>query len=759
VLEGDPLIRRFAIPVFAAVTLLLFGFAGFDANEKSNDMQAEFELRAKSVSSSLQRALEPVVETAGATAAQIQLMMDRVDGGRYGLLGAVLLGPGGEKVESAGYAERIGLRPEQMPKSGNKFLEVAGRSVYYSGVALSTGRLGLFFDATELTPRQAEVWLIALRRALLETVVCMSVILLLLRTFIVTPLTRVTEWAKGLRAGRSEPPSEPISLDQTLHPLVKEVRRIAVNWKAACETAEEEARLREAGESLWTKERLRVFLEKALDGSRMFVVSNRQPYEHVKTAPGSIEVRVPASGLVTAMEPILQASDGTWIAHGAGTADRETVDDRDRLPVPPEDPRYTLRRVWLSKAEEQGYYYGFANEGLWPLCHIAHTRPLFRQEDWDHYRRVNQKFADAVVEEMEGSRDPLLLVQDYHFALLPAMVKRARPDARVAVFWHIPWPNPEAFGICPWQADLLEGLLGADLIGFHTQTHCSNFMQTVDRALESRIDHDRKVVNRGEHFTTVRPFPISVNFSRPAVPAVDRFELLQRFGPRVEFFGIGVDRMDYTKGIPERFHGIERFLEENPAYRERVTFVQIGVPTRTQIRRYQDILTEIRSEAARINKRFGTRDWNPILLLDRHHTHAEIDRYYRHADFCMVTALHDGMNLVAKEYVASRDEDTGVLILSRFAGAAQELGDALQVNPYDTGELALSIRSALEMSPEEMAARMKQMRQTVRQRNIFWWAAELVGAAAEIRPTTPSDRQSAAPAPLADPEAMNAAAI
>jgi trehalose 6-phosphate synthase len=356
---------------------------------------------------------------------------------------------------------------------------------------------------------------------------------------------------------------------------------------------------------------------------------------------------------------------------------------------------------------------------------------------------VNQKFADAVVEEMEGTPAPLLLVQDYHFALLPAMVKKARPDARVAVFWHIPWPNPEAFGICPWQAELLEGLLGADLIGFHTQTHCSNFMQTVDRALESRVDYDRKVVNRGEHFTSVRPFPISVNFSRPPVPAVDRYDVLQRLGPRVEFFGIGVDRMDYTKGIPERLHGIERFFEENPAYRERVAFVQIGVPTRTRIKRYQDILTEIRSEAARINKRFGTRDWSPILLLDRHHTHAEIDQYYRHADFCMVTALHDGMNLVAKEYVASREDDTGALILSRFAGAAQELRDALQVNPYDTGELALSIRAALEMSPEEMAARMKQMRQTVRQRNIYWWAAKLVGAAAEIRPAPQVPREQA----------------
>jgi trehalose-6-phosphate synthase len=345
-----------------------------------------------------------------------------------------------------------------------------------------------------------------------------------------------------------------------------------------------------------------------------------------------------------------------------------------------------------------------------------------------------------LLEEIACEPHPVVLVQDYHFALLPAMIKERRPDARVAIFWHIPWPNPEAFGICPWQRELLEGMLGADLVGFHIQAHCNNFLDTVDRTLESRIEWEHFAVIRAGHRTLVRPFPISVTTDRAEsagrsdeLPHIERAELLAGLGVRASFMGVGVDRIDYTKGIPERFRGIETFLEMCPAHRGQLTFVQIASPSRTEIARYHDLIHEVENEAERINRRFQTSEWKPIVLLKRQHSHREILPYYRTADFCMVTSLHDGMNLVAKEFVAARDDENGVLILSRFAGAAHELSDALIVNPYDTGALAISIRHALEMSPRERQSRMRRMRGVVRERNVYRWAANLIGELCAVR--------------------------
>jgi len=485
---------------------------------------------------------------------------------------------------------------------------------------------------------------------------------------------------------------------------------------------------------------LSVQVQTRLDGARLFVVSNREPYIHQRNGK-SVDVSVPPSGLVTALEPILNACDGTWIAHGSGDADAEVVDTHDRLRVPPDDPRYTLRRVWLSKEEEQGYYYGFANEGLWPLCHIAHTRPIFRADDWQHYQEVNRKFTEAVLEEIEDTPGPVILVQDYHFALLPRMIKEKRPDARVAIFWHIPWPNPEAFGICPWQRELVDGLLGADLIGFHVQSHCNNFLQTVDRTVESRVDWEHFSVLRQEHRTIVRPFPISVDLTDDEPPPEDnqgftyseRAALMRGLGIETTFFGIGVDRVDYTKGILERFLAVERFLEKNPTYQGKFTFVQIGAPSRTHIKRYHDLLAEVEVEADRINWRFQRDKWKPIVFLKRQHSHKEILPYYRAADLCLVTSLHDGMNLVAKEFLAARRDERGVLILSQFTGAARELRDALLVNPYDIEQTAEAIRVALEMEPEEKQLRVQRMRRVIKEHNIYRWAGNLITELSEVR--------------------------
>jgi trehalose 6-phosphate synthase len=609
--------------------------------------------------------------------------------------------------------------------------------LHYEGKVV--GALALFHNASHIEAQSGRIWRETLLRVSLQTLLIALITLLIIRWSIEGPIAVTAEWMRELRIGIAQPkPSLPDK--DIFKPLTQEVTHFVRSLEAARASAEEEARLREAAESLWTPERLRIHVQNRLEGSPLLVVSNREPYMHVRRGK-STEVLVPASGLVTALEPILRACDGTWIAHGGGDADREMADQRARLRVPPEDPHYTLRRVWLTKEEEEGYYYGFSNEGLWPLCHIAHTRPTFRSGDWEKYQEVNQRFAQAVLEEMAQCENPALLVQDYHFALLPRLVKEKRPDARVAIFWHIPWPNPQAFGICPWQREILNGLLGADLIGFHIQAHCNYFLETVDQTLESRINWERFAVNRLGQSTLVRPFPISVSIPEtPSEPRatdgsvyIERASLFKEIGLQATFMGIGVDRVDYTKGIVERFRGIERFMEKYPAYQGQFSFVQIGAPSRTHIKRYNDLFAEVGAEADRINWRFQAGKWKPIVFLNRHHSHKEIDLYYKAADLCMVTSLHDGMNLVAKEFVAARDDEQGALILSQFTGASRELRDALVVNPYDTEQLAEAIRFALEMDPEERRARMQRMRRIVKEHNVYRWAGNLITELSEIR--------------------------
>jgi alpha,alpha-trehalose-phosphate synthase [UDP-forming] len=622
------------------------------------------------------------------------------------------------------------------------FLRMGSASLHIYALPLHRGDeliggLAIVHDSGYIRGESLRIWRETFLSALAHVVLIVLITLLIVRWSIAGPIARTAHWMKALRTGRGTVRIKVPDLE-LFRPLAREVATFAESLNTARSAAELEARLRETGESTWTADRLAVHLSSRLEDGRLFVISNREPYMHIRRGK-TVEVNVPASGLVTAIEPVLRACDGTWVAHGSGDADVDTVDAHDRLPVPPDDPRYTLRRVWLTKEEEQGYYYGFANEGLWPLCHIAHTRPLFRASDWKHYQEVNRKFADALLEEMENVNKPVVLVQDYHFALLPRMIKQSRPDARVAIFWHIPWPNPEAFGICPWQRELVDGLLGADIIGFHIQAHCTNFLQTVDRVVESRIDWEHFSVQRHDHHTTVRPFPISVEMGEadPRLPRESAYEeravLLKNLGVEAAIMGVGVDRMDYTKGILERFLAVERFLEKYPRYQGVFTFVQIGAPTRTHIKRYHDLQAEVEAEADRINWRFQADQWKPIVLLNRQHSHKEIAPYYRAADLCLVTSLHDGMNLVAKEFVATRQDERGVLILSCFTGAARELRDALQVNPYDIDQTAEAIRAALEMQPEEKQMRMQRMRKQVRENNVYRWAGNLIGELCEVR--------------------------
>jgi alpha,alpha-trehalose-phosphate synthase [UDP-forming] len=628
-------------------------------------------------------------------------------------------------------------------QGADAFVKLGGDPVHIYALPLHNdddlvGSLAIVHNAEYIHAESVRIWRETFLSALAHVVLIVLITLLIVRWSIAGPIARTAHWMKALRTGRAAAARIKVPDMELFRPLAREVATLAESLNTARSAAALEARLRETSESMWTADRLAVHVRDRLEDGRLFVVSNREPYCHTRRGK-SIEVKQPPSGLVTALEPVLRACDGTWVAHGSGDADLETVDRNDRLPVPPDDPHYTLRRVWLTKEEEAGYYYGFSNEGLWPLCHIAHTRPIFRASDWKHYQEVNRKFADALLEEMENVARPLVLVQDYHFALLPRMIKQSRPDARVAIFWHIPWPNPEAFRICPWQSELVDGLLGADLIGFHIQAHCTNFLQTVDRIVESRINWERSSVQRLDHQTSVRPFPISVEFTDEpvAVPPGSAYEeramLLKALGVQAASMGIGVDRLDYTKGILERFFAIERFLEKYPRYQGFFTFVQIGAPSRTHIKRYHDLQAEVEEEAERINWRFQADQWKPIVLLNHQHSHKEIEPYYRAADLCLVTSLHDGMNLVAKEFVATRHDERGVLILSCFTGAARELQDALQVNPYDIDQTAEAIRAALEMPAEEKQLRMQRMRKLIREHNVYRWAATLIGELCEVR--------------------------
>lgn len=739
---------RLIVSLIVGITLVSLGFSYYEVAGGKRGLRSDLERRAEVLGESVAGNVEKAWESGSDRG--LQRLVQRF-GNREHLLGVAVYDRQGKVVaittELQSVLPSVPHDVTQAIADGHgesSFVRLGDDPVHIFALPLHrqdevVGGLAVVHDARYIRDQTLSAWREAFLSVLIQVVLIVFITLLIVRWSIAGPIARAAQWMRALRMGRISSRQQMPDLE-LFRPLAWEVVTLAESLSQARNAAENEARLREAGQAMWTAERLAVHLRTRLDGGRLFVVSNREPYQHQRGGK-SLEVIVPPSGLVTALEPVLEACDGTWIAHGSGGADTEVVDAHDRLRVPPNDPRYTLRRVWLTKEQEEGYYYGFANEGLWPLCHIAHTRPIFRAQDWRHYEEVNRKFTDAVLEEIQDTPKPIVLVQDYHFALLPRMLKEKRPDARVAIFWHIPWPNLESFGICPWQRQLVDGLLGADLIGFHIQSHCNNFLQTADRVVESRVDWEHFSVLRQNHRTLVRPFPISVALTdddsvegtQHRVNYLERSSLLHSLGLEASFMGIGVDRVDYTKGILERFLAIERFLEKYPSYVGKFTFVQIGAPSRTHIKRYHDLLAEVEAEAERINWRFQSGKWKPIAFLKRQHSHEEIERYYCAADLCLVTSLHDGMNLVAKEFLAARRDERGVLILSQFTGAARELRDALLVNPYDIDQTAEAIRVALEMEPEEKQLRAHRMRRTIREQNIYRWAGTLITELCELR--------------------------
>jgi trehalose-6-phosphate synthase len=604
-------------------------------------------------------------------------------------------------------------------------LHMASASIESKGH--SVGRLLLLHDMSFIQQRSSDTkWYVFYLFAGLGAVISL-----------VTVLVAHLSW-KGWVAGvRAMLKGEGLLTPLTQEQQAPEMRPLAKDLRSLVQALEADRRMRDESQISWTPTSLKTILHEQLAGEQVLIVSNRQPYVH-NWRDQKIEVQVPASGLVSALEPVMRACSGVWIAHGNGSADRDVVDARSHVGVPPEHPAYEIRRVWITAEEEAGYYYGFANEGLWPLCHIAHVRPTFRSSDWNYYVAINERFAQAVSDEATTD-NPVVLIQDYHFALLPKLIRDKLPNATIITFWHIPWPNAESFGICPWRQEILEGLLGSSILGFHTRDHCNNFIDSIDRVLEARIDRSSSTVSYGGKLTAVKPYPISIEWplrwiqdQRP-VPEC-RTLVRELYGlPPDRLVGIGVERMDYTKGILERFMAVERLLELKPEWIGKFTFIQIAAPSRSNIEQYQHLTNQVFALAEQINKRFGRDGYEPICLKVQHHEPPQVCERYRAADVCVVSSLHDGMNLVAKEFIGARDDEQGVLILSQFTGAARELTEALVINPYDIDQFAAALHVALTMPKVEQRARMGSMRGLIQEFNVYRWAGRMLMDAARMR--------------------------
>ncbi|MEK7208032.1 MAG: trehalose-6-phosphate synthase, partial [Patescibacteria group bacterium] len=719
-----------------AVSLAVFAFTFNQVNEERLNLAADLQYRTRLLADSLKESVEP--NFASNSTATLQRIVDRFTD-RERIVGmAVFNNRGVPLAASKNMPRRVIDNPDfvfaalDQGAATGLFEKIDGAPLYLSVSPLMenntvSGALVVVQNAAYIDDAVAGIWRSNALRLLAQIAVFSLAVALLVRFAILRPLQRMAETIKSARmGGRREGPMGAPSL---FSPLASEFTKMNQSLAQARFSASEEARMRlEKLDSPWTAERLSEFIKAYLKDRKIFVVSNREPYVHQKVK-NEISYSMPASGMVTALEPVIEACGGTWIAWGSGNADKETADADGKLGVPPDEPRYTLKRVWLTEREVRGHYVGFSNEALWPLCHMAHTRPVFRKEDWSEYARVNGKFAETLLAEMKDAQQPLILVQDFHLALLPQMLKKSRPDAEVGIFWHTPWPSAEHFSICPYRKEILLGMLGADLIGFHTQAYCNNFMDTVGKEIESRIDLEQFSITRDEHRTFVKPFPISIAFASESAPGeaakLDR-RFLEEFGVTTPLVGLGVDRLDYTKGILERFKGIEHFLLKYPSYQGQFTFLQIAPVSREEAAKYREYGEAVTKETERINTALGTREWKPIVFHKKHYAHSVLDKLYRLAHVCLVTPLHDGMNLVAKEFVAARNDEQGVLILSNFTGASRDLKGAVLVNPYSAEETAEAVFLTLNMPKTEQRRRMKTMREAVRNYNVYRWSAEFI---------------------------------
>lgn len=731
--------------VIFGASMLALGFTFLQVQQERFALSADLEYRTRLLAESLNESIEPAYAKF-ATSTLTKLATSFAN--RERLVGvAIFEGTGATIVSSEGMPSGIERSMKVMDQAietnepAGDYFDFSSRQYYVLARPLHRGEdsSGVFVvvqDAAYIAESVQGKWKENLVGVLVYLLLFAAAIAALVRWVIFMPLSNLAESIRSARSGKSPYLSES-KHDFFFRPLAAEIGKLAQSLMQARSAASEEARMRlEKIDSPWTAERLKAFIASYIKDRPIFVISHSEPYIHRHVGRG-VDYVVPAGGVVTAVSSVMEACGGTWLAYGGGDADRETADASGKIRVPPDEPRYTLKRVWLTEAEMQGYYRGFSNESLWPLCHIAHTRPIFRKEDWTIYKKVNGTFAETLLSEIRNIERPIILVQDYHFALLPRMIKASRPDAQVLLFWHIPWPSPESFSICPWRKEILEGMLGADIIGFHTQQFCNNFLETVGKEIESLIDLEHFSITHDEHVSFVKPFPVSIAFT-DAQQGIERKEVLDRAALgrlRIssKFLILGVDRLDYTKGILERLKSIEFLLAEHPEYQKKITFLQIASPTREGVEKYREYAEAVQAETDRINERFKMKGWQPIVLEHKHYSHEELAPLYKLADVCLVTSVHDGMNLVAKEFVAARNDEAGVLVLSQFAGASRDLKGALIVNPYSAEDTAEAIHTALHMSPVEQHRRMKTMRNSVRDYNVYRWAAELIKAVSGLK--------------------------
>ncbi len=719
-----------------AVSIVVGMFALNQANQEQIELTSRLQSRSQVLADSLSESIEPSYNTYATNT--MQRIIDRfVSSERLAGLGVFDSG-----ASSIAASKDIPLPSDTFVATVmdsdqplGEFVRRDGETYYTYVLPLHqeervVGALAVVQNATYIDQSISAIWRDNLLRLFLQVALFAAAIFIIVRWVFFRSVTQLTASIQRAREGGDETAVYDAGF---LQPLAGEITKVTRSLHQARRAASEEARMRhEKIDSPWTADRLREFIKAYVKDRPIYVVSNTEPYVS-KGTKGKITWTVPAGGVVTALEPIMEACGGTWVAHGSGEADKLTADAEGKLRVPPEEPKYTLKRVYLTPKEVAGYYNGFSNEALWPLCHLAHVRPQFRKEDWMEYRKVNGLFAKALLEEIRHVEQPVILIQDYHLALVPALIKKSRPDADVAIFWHIPWPSASQFSICPQRRELLEGMLGADVIGFHTQQYCNNFIDTVASEIESRVDFENFSISRNEHRSFIRPFPISIAFPGIAETGdVSTEDITGKLGIRTPHLALGVDRLDYIKGIPERFRGVEFLLDTYPEYRGNFTLLQIASPTRASVEKYREYAEQVEAEAERINAKFAQGDWRPIRFEHRHYSHAELRQLYRQAEVCMVTSLHDGMNLVAKEYVAMRQEENGVLILSHFTGASRDMKGALLVNPYSAEDTAQALYTALTMPKTEQHRRMKALRQSVRDYNVYRWSAEFIKALLQL---------------------------
>ncbi len=732
--------------VVVTVTLVAFFFNLRQIDEERATLTINLEQRASLLADSLKESVEP--SYANSSQASLQTSLQKIVNrfaNRERLAGIALYDNKGTLIAtSSGLPKTIIENTKSVSdamdsnKSESAFFDAGGETRYVFVDPLHNdtsivGALMIVQDAGYINTSIGEIWKGNLLRLGIQIIIFSITIFIILRFFVFRQVVRLVESVKKIRMGGKNETFKDTAKYSFFKPLAKEITHLANSLLQARSSASEEARMRlEKLDTPWTAERLKEFIKAYLKDRKIFIVSNQEPYIHQKIK-NEIKCSVVPSGLNTAVNSVMEACGGVWIAHGSGDADKETADENGKLQVPPNDPHYTLKRVWLSEKEFGGHY-RFSVEAMYSLCLMTYTRPVFKKADWMMYKQINKKFAQTLLAELKDVETPIVLIQDYHFALLPQMIKESRPDAEVGIFWHVPWPSPEAFSVCPWRKEILKGMLGADIVGFNTQQFCNNFIDTIGKEVESLIDLETFSITREDHTTHIKSFPISIAFSDGKETQVEQSEfnnlgisILKKLGIQTKYLGIGVDRLDYAKGIPERFVGIEHFFDAHPEYKGELTFLQIASPHREHFKdvqqQYQDWITK---EADKVNQKFGTKEWKPIVLETTQYSQRDLSALFKIAHFCLITSLHDSMNLVAKEYVAMRNDSLGVLILSQFAGASRHLKEALIVNPHNTEEIGTAIFTALSMPTSEQYRRMNIMRTIIKDYNVYRWAAEFI---------------------------------